>query len=130
MEPDPAPPRHLTSPLRAQPVRTRAQARIALEAETASPLPPHISTSSGVFQIAADEYIAKVRIQIGMGDILQQHTPAIVNPANGHLNHFGGVARARADAAGNDLVNECEACKQTHGLLPFSAAIHTTAGKL
>jgi len=45
---------------------------------------------------------------------IQQHPPAIVNP----------------DAAGNDLINKCEAYKQSHGLLPLSAVIHTTAGKL
>jgi len=40
------------------------------------------------------------------------------------------VARVIADAAGNELVNECEIYKQTHGLLPLAAVIHTTAGKL
>jgi len=84
----------------------------------------------GVFIIAADEYIATIRMQIGTGDIVQQHTPAIVNSTNSHLNHYGGVARVIADAAGNDLVNECEAYKQTHGLLPLSEVMHTTAGKL
>jgi len=53
-----------------------------------------------------------------------------VNPANSHLNPFGGVARAIADAAGNDLISECETYRQTHGLLPTASVIHRTAGKL
>jgi len=40
------------------------------------------------------------------------------------------VARAIADAAGIDLIGECEKYKQTHGLLPTAAVIHTTVGKL
>jgi len=71
-----------------------------------------------------------IRVQIGTGDIVKQHTQEIVNPANSHLNHFGGVAWAIADAGGNDQIGECEAYKQTHGVLPTAAVTHTTAGKL
>jgi len=53
-----------------------------------------------------------------------------VNPANSHFNHSGGAARAIADAAGIDLVGECEAYKQRHGPLSTASVIHTTAGKL
>jgi len=53
-----------------------------------------------------------------------------VNSANSHLNHFGGVACAIADAAGNDLISECETYRQTHGLLPTTAVTHTTASRL
>jgi len=91
---------------------------------------PHISTSSDIFAIELDHWMRTIRVQIGTGDIVKQHTQAIVNPANSHLNHFGGVARAIADAAGNDLIGECEAYKQTRGVLPTAAVTHTTAGKL
>jgi len=40
------------------------------------------------------------------------------------------VARAIADAAGNDLISECETYRQTHGLLPTTGVTHTTAGRL
>jgi len=40
------------------------------------------------------------------------------------------VARAIADAAGNDLISECETYKQTNGLLPTASVKHTTAGRL
>jgi len=49
-----------------------------------------------------------IRVQIGTGDIVKQHTRAIVNPANSHLNHFGEVARVIADAAETDLIGKCK----------------------
>jgi len=52
---------------------------------------PHISMSSDVFAIKLDHWIGTIRIQIGTGDLIRQHTQAIVNPANSHLNHFGGT---------------------------------------
>jgi len=124
--------RHTAKALRAQPVRTRAQARLeSEEGNIVAPTPPpHISTSSDIFTIELDHWIGTVRVQIGTGDLVKQHTQAIVNPANSHLNHFGGVARAIADAAGNNLISECETYKQTHGLLPTTSVTHTTAGKL
>jgi len=101
------------------------------EGGQAGPTPdPHIPTAPGIYGLALDLWIGTLRIQVGTGDIVKQHTQAIVNPANSHLNHFGGAARAIADAAGIDLVGECEAYKQTHGLLPTAAVMHTTACKL
>jgi len=91
---------------------------------------PHILTAPGTYELVLDQWIGTLRVQIGTGDIVKQHTQAIVNPANSHLNHFGGAAWTIADAAGLDLVGECEAYKQTHGLLPTVAVMHTTAGKL
>jgi len=60
----------------------------------------HVSTPTDTFDIELDQGIGTIRVQIGTGDIVNQQTQAIVNPANSHLNHFGGVARAIADAAG------------------------------
>jgi len=90
----------------------------------------HISTSSDIFAIELDRWIGTIIVQIGTGDMVRQHTQEIVNPANSHLNHFGGVARAIADAAGNDLISECETYQQTHGLLLTMAVTNTTAGRL
>lgn len=39
-------------------------------------------------------------IRVIKGDILEQDVDYIVNAANGHLRHGGGIARAIADAAG------------------------------
>jgi len=122
--------RHIVKNLRAQPIRTRAQARLETAGgagEVVSPH-PHINTSSDIFDIALDQWIGTIRVQIGTGDMVRQHTQAIVNPANSHLNHFGEVARAIADAAGNDLISECETYRQTHGLLPTTGVTHSNAG--
>jgi len=124
--------RHTDDIIRAQPKRTRAQARLEnkkgnIEAPTP---PPQISTSSDIFLIKLDHWIGTIRLQIGTGYLVLQHAQAIVNPASSHLNHFGGVARAIADTAGKDLISECETYKQTHRLLPTASVTHTTAGKL
>ncbi len=55
---------------------------------------------------------------------------AIVNAANGHLAHGGGVAGVIARAAGQALVEESEAIVRRLGLLPTGSAVVTTAGRL
>jgi len=92
---------------------------------------PHVSTSeTDIFNTELEYWIETIRVQIGTGAIVNQQAQAIVNPANSHLNHFGGVACAITDAPGNDLISECETYKQTHGLLSTAAVIHTMAGKI
>jgi len=118
-----------TYTLRTQPIRTRAKARRETEEEALTSTAPHIP-AAGTYEVVLDRWMGTLRVQIGTGDIVRQHIKAIVNPANSHLNHFGGAARIIADAAGIDLVGECEAYKQTHGPLPTAAVMHTTAGKL
>jgi O-acetyl-ADP-ribose deacetylase len=55
---------------------------------------------------------------------------AIVNAANGHLAHGGGVAAVIARAAGAALQKESERLVQKHGPFPAGAAVATTAGQL
>jgi O-acetyl-ADP-ribose deacetylase (regulator of RNase III) len=55
---------------------------------------------------------------------------AIVNAANGHLAHGGGVAGVIARAAGQALVEESEAIVRRLGPLPTGSAVVTTAGRL
>jgi len=62
----------------------------------------HVSAPTDTFDIELDHWIGTIRVQIGTGDIVNQQTQAIVNLANNHLNHFGGLAQALADAARND----------------------------
>jgi len=125
--------RHRADTIPAQPMRTRAQVcrDMAGGVDEAPTGPhPHANTTLDTFDIAFDQWIGTIRVQIGTGDIVQRHTRSIVNPTNIHLNHFRGVARAISDAAGNDLISECETYRQQQSLLPTTGVTHTTAGRL
>ena len=41
-----------------------------------------------------------IEVSIYQGDLTKQKVEAIVNPANDQLKHFGGAAKAIAEAAG------------------------------
>ena len=64
------------------------------------------------------------------GDLLDEPVDAIVNAANGHLAHGGGVAGIISRAAGPQLQQESNAFIRKNGPLPTGAAVVTTAGKL
>jgi O-acetyl-ADP-ribose deacetylase (regulator of RNase III) len=65
-----------------------------------------------------------------LGNLLEEPSDAIVNAANGHLAHGGGVAAAIAKAAGPDLEREGRAYVREHGPVPTGEAVVTTAGRL
>ena len=64
------------------------------------------------------------------GNLLDEKVDAIVNAANGHLAHGGGVAGIIARAAGPALQQESDLLIQRQGPLPTGSAVVTTAGKL
>jgi O-acetyl-ADP-ribose deacetylase (regulator of RNase III) len=64
------------------------------------------------------------------GNLLDEPVDAIVNAANGHLAHGGGVAGIIARAAGPALQAESDQLVQKHGPFPTGSAVVTTAGKL
>jgi O-acetyl-ADP-ribose deacetylase (regulator of RNase III) len=64
------------------------------------------------------------------GNLLDEPVDAIVNAANGHLAHGGGVAGIISRAAGPELQAECDALIRKHGPLATGSAAVTTAGKL
>jgi O-acetyl-ADP-ribose deacetylase len=64
------------------------------------------------------------------GELLEEPVDAIVNAANGHLAHGGGVAGIIARAAGPELQKESDLLVQKHGPFPTGSAVVTTAGKL
>jgi len=64
------------------------------------------------------------------GNLLEEPVDAIVNAANGHLAHGGGVAGIIARAAGPALQHESDLLIQKHGVLATGSAVVTTAGKL
>ena len=64
------------------------------------------------------------------GDLLREPVEAIVNAANGHLAHGGGVAGIIARATGPALQEESDRIVRERGALPSGSAVVTTAGKL
>lgn len=64
------------------------------------------------------------------GNLLDEPVDAIVNAANGHLAHGGGVAGIISRAAGPELQKESDSLVQKHGPFPTGSAVVTTAGKL
>ena len=64
------------------------------------------------------------------GNLLDEPVDAIVNAANGHLAHGGGVAGVISRAAGPALQRESDLLIQRQGPVPAGTAVVTTAGKL
>ena len=64
------------------------------------------------------------------GNLLEEPVDAIVNAANGHLAHGGGVAGIIAHAAGRALQEESDLIVGSRGTFPSGTAVVTTAGKL
>lgn len=64
------------------------------------------------------------------GNLLDEPVDAIVNAANGHLAHGGGVAGIISRAAGAELQAESDRLVRKSGALQTGTAVVTTAGKL
>jgi O-acetyl-ADP-ribose deacetylase (regulator of RNase III) len=64
------------------------------------------------------------------GDLLEEPVDAIVNAANGHLAHGGGVAGIISRAAGPALQHESDRLVAEQGPFETGSAVATTAGKL
>lgn len=64
------------------------------------------------------------------GNLLDEPVDAIVNAANGHLAHAGGVAGLISRAAGPELQAQSDLLIRKLGPLPAGSAVLTTAGKL
>jgi len=80
--------------------------------------------------LAHEEYDGGGRFELVSGDLLAQPVDAIVNAANGHLAHGGGVAAAIARAAGTALVDDGDRIVAARGPLAVGEAVATTAGRL
>lgn len=80
--------------------------------------------------IAREEYPGGRVFEVVAGDLLAEPADAIVNAANGHLAHGGGVAAAIARAAGPALVDEGDRIVAGGGPIEVGGAVVTTAGRL
>ncbi len=70
------------------------------------------------------------QIEVVLGDITKQDVDAIVNAANAHLAHGGGVAAAIAMAGAPDVDAESRAWVDSHGPVPPGGAAVTSAGSM
>jgi O-acetyl-ADP-ribose deacetylase (regulator of RNase III) len=80
--------------------------------------------------VAEKTYAGGGRFQLVLGDLLREPADGIVNAANGHLAHGGGVAAAIAAAAGPELEADGDRIVRDQGPVPTGSAVLTTAGRL
>jgi len=70
------------------------------------------------------------RLQIVRGDLTEEQVDAIVNAANAHLQHGGGVAGAIVRAGGPQIQDESNTWVRRFGPVTHARPAHTHAGKL
>jgi O-acetyl-ADP-ribose deacetylase (regulator of RNase III) len=80
--------------------------------------------------VARQEFPGGRRFEVVLADLLAEPSDAIVNAANGHLAHGGGVAAAISRAAGPELDREGDAIVRARGPVPVGEAVVTSAGEL
>jgi O-acetyl-ADP-ribose deacetylase (regulator of RNase III) len=73
---------------------------------------------------------AEVTVQLVQGDLTDERVDAIVNAANTHLQHGGGVAGAISRRGGSQIQAESDVWVHTHGPVPHERPAYTGAGKL
>jgi len=85
-----------------------------------------VKASKALFQ----EDVAPGRVfEVVRGDLLEEPVEAIVNAANGHLAHGGGVAGIISRAAGAALQEESDRIVRSRGPLPTGSAVGHHRGK-
>jgi O-acetyl-ADP-ribose deacetylase (regulator of RNase III) len=77
-------------------------------------------------KVLAEHIIGKRTVRLVQGDITERDVDAIVNAANSHLKHGGGVAGAIVRKGGQIIQDESDKV----GFVPVGHAAITGAGKL
>jgi O-acetyl-ADP-ribose deacetylase len=80
--------------------------------------------------VAAHSVPSGQSIEICQGDLLQERVDAIVNAANSHLAHGGGVAGAILRAGGRVIALESKAWVKEHGPVTHAEPAYTSGGAL
>jgi len=80
--------------------------------------------------VLKEEIINGKKIEVVMGDITEEKTDAIVNAANRHLSHGGGVAGAIVRKGGEIIQIESNKIIEKRGPLKTGEAVITRAGNL
>ncbi|KAG8432169.1 hypothetical protein GDO86_016709 [Hymenochirus boettgeri] len=71
-----------------------------------------------------------LRITVKKGDMTRQDTDAVVNAANEHLDHIGGLALALVKAGGQQIVHESNQHIAKHGKVKVGGVAVTSGGNL
>jgi len=77
-------------------------------------------------KVLAERKVGAKTLRLVQGDITERDVDAIVNAANSHLQHGGGVAGAIARKGGRIIQEESDRI----GFTPVGTAVMTSAGKL
>jgi putative ATPase len=80
--------------------------------------------------ILAEKKLDKVVVQLAQGDITLEQVDAIVNAANEHLQHGGGVAWAIVRRGGDVIQRESDEWIKKHGEVTHSHPAWTSGGHL
>jgi O-acetyl-ADP-ribose deacetylase (regulator of RNase III) len=84
-----------------------------------------------VSEVVAERSLSDGRVlQLRHGDLTEETVDAIVNAANEHLAHGGGVAGAIVRRGGAAIQRESDAWVRAHGLASHARAALTGAGRL
>ena len=70
------------------------------------------------------------QLQLVQGDLIQETVDAIVNAANAHLQHGGGVAGIIARKGGPQIQRESDAWVREHGPVSHAEPAYTNGGVL
>jgi O-acetyl-ADP-ribose deacetylase (regulator of RNase III) len=73
---------------------------------------------------------AGLTLQLVQGDLTEEQVDAIVNAANSHLQHGGGVAGAISRRGGPQIQAESDAWVRKNGPVPHASPAYTGAGNL
>lgn len=76
------------------------------------------------------EFESGVRFQLVQGDITAEEVDAIVNAANSHLKHGGGVAGAIVRKGGKQIQVESDAWVKRNGPVSHETPAYTSSGNL
>lgn len=79
---------------------------------------------------ASHTYPSGQRLEIAEGDLTLEAVDAIVNAANAHLAHGGGVAGAILRRGGEQIQRESDAWVRRHGPVSHAEPAYTGAGNL
>jgi O-acetyl-ADP-ribose deacetylase (regulator of RNase III) len=82
------------------------------------------------YRISDDTIANGTRLQVRQGDITEEDVDAIVNAANEHLAHGGGVAGAISRAGGHDIQKESNQWVKKYGIVETGQVAVTGPGRM